>query len=461
MQYKRVLIIEFALVLMLLCACGGAAQNNASSPAAVVKEDSISDSSLEAEDTAVFMGSDAASGAVTLMSADNGMKYELSTDDMTAYTDQFGEICVLEQFVPGEIFDVTLSVHSKKLLSMKKKAEAFEKDGIESYSINMNRGVFDAGDEKYRITDRSVILRDGQESTIDDIETGDVLDIRGINKDILSIVIESGAGHVRVTGTEYFKGGWLQIGKSIIKPITDDMLVDVPEGDYDLTVIYHGHGGTRHISVKRGEETQVDVSDLKGELIKSGRITFTVTPPDAMPEIKINGEEIDYLQPVELEYGVYSLAVSAEGYQTVSEKISVGQEMANLEIELEKASEASADRASSSSTTSSSSSRSTVSVPAAPTAPSQAKEYLEKTESGNAVSTTTGSGRLYIDAPTGAEVYYDGSYKGIVPCNFSKTAGTHVITLREDGYETRTYTITLDSSTDNETYSFNELTASY
>ena len=79
-------------------------------------------------------------------------------------------------------------------------------------------------------------------------------------------------------------------------------------------------------------------------------------------------------------------------------------------------------------------------------------------------SSNTGTGssiiqgsRIYIDAPETAEVYLDGIYKGIVPCSFIKESGTHVITLRKDGYETRTFTITLDNSTENETYSFSAL----
>lgn len=64
---------------------------------------------------------------------------------------------------------------------------------------------------------------------------------------------------------------------------------------------------------------------------------------------------------------------------------------------------------------------------------------------------------LYIDSPNDVEVYYDGIYKGIAPLHFTKSAGTHVISLRRDGYETKSYTITLDSSTENETYSFNDL----
>ena len=70
--------------------------------------------------------------------------------------------------------------------------------------------------------------------------------------------------------------------------------------------------------------------------------------------------------------------------------------------------------------------------------------------------TATVRAKLYIDGPDEAEVYFDGSYKGIVPCAFIKVAGTHVITLRQDGHKTKHYTITLSADED-ETYSFAEL----
>ena len=70
---------------------------------------------------------------------------------------------------------------------------------------------------------------------------------------------------------------------------------------------------------------------------------------------------------------------------------------------------------------------------------------------------TTDVSQLYIDGPEGAEVYYDGAYKGVAPCHFKKNGGTHVITLMKNGYETKSYTLNLSSGTENESYSFNEL----
>jgi hypothetical protein len=170
-----------------------------------------------------------------------------------------------------------------------------------------------------------------------------------------------------------------------------------------------------------------------------------------------------------LEYGVYQLEVSADGYLTVKEHIAVGSEVANIEIELTKGeSEKSVSSnkkpaslsnndlptdlsdntgntyTTSSTTTTTSSSSSTTS------------SSSSSTGMGGESSIVQGS-RIYIDAPETAEVYFDGIYKGIVPCSFIKESGTHVITLIKDGYETRTFTVTLDNSTENETYSFSAL----
>jgi hypothetical protein len=64
---------------------------------------------------------------------------------------------------------------------------------------------------------------------------------------------------------------------------------------------------------------------------------------------------------------------------------------------------------------------------------------------------------VYIDAPEGAEVYLDGNYVGISPCSFKKSSGSHVITLRKSGYETRSYTVQVDDEEKDTSYSFTDL----
>ena len=78
-------------------------------------------------------------------------------------------------------------------------------------------------------------------------------------------------------------------------------------------------------------------------------------------------------------------------------------------------------------------------------------------ESSSESSSTISRFVVRIDGPEGAEVYLNGGYIGIAPVSFGKEAGTHIITLRKTGYETRSYTIQVDSEEKDIAYSFADL----
>ena len=70
---------------------------------------------------------------------------------------------------------------------------------------------------------------------------------------------------------------------------------------------------------------------------------------------------------------------------------------------------------------------------------------------------TPGEYRVRIEEPSGAEVYKDGNYLGIAPISFKKSPGTYIITLRRNGYQTRSYTISVDNEEKDASFSFSEL----
>lgn len=502
MQYKRVSvvksIISFVLtavfiqaVFLLISACGAPdLPKETETVSAPVADTKLEITELEAHDTAVFLEYRERLQEVRLMSVDNGRTYSVSINNLTTFEDNYGKVSVPQLFETGMVVDADISVHSKILRSLCQDPDAYVKRDVTDYDINLNRGIFQMDDgTNLRITENTAIIKNDDLVKVTDISDDDVLLLRGIEPDIYSINIMSGYGHLKIKGAEYFEGGWIQIA-GIYKPVSEDMMLDLPEGEYDMVVSYKGRGGTKHVVINRGQETAVDVSDLKGDLIKTGEIIFTIRPLEAEPVVKIDGKTVDYLEPVTLEYGVYQLEVSAEGYAAVKEHIAVGSEVANIEIELIKG-EGKTSTSSNKTTASSSSSPATTSVNNLPTSlsgssvtysssssssfssgsssgssssgsSSSGSSSSGSSSSGSSVSTGTGSSiiqgsRIYIDAPETAEVYFDGIYKGIVPCSFIKESGTHVITLRKDGYETRTFTVTLDTSTENETYSFSAL----
>ena len=120
-----------------------------------------------------------------------------------------------------------------------------------------------------------------------------------------------------------------------------------------------------------------------------------------------------------------------------------------MDVQLDKADSDSSESTgeSSSGSTSSSSTGST----------SSAESTSSTGSTSSSVDTTTTYYRVHIDAPEKVEVYLDGNYVGISPCSFKKTSGSHVITLRKTGYETRSYTVQVDEEEKDVSYSFVDL----
>lgn len=416
-------------------------------PTEVDKAVSVND--LRAEGTAVVLAVDEKNFSIRFVSIENGGEYSLSYDGLTEFADSYGEVKVPGQFKAGDAVDLIVSVHSKIIRKMSLKMGTFALENITDYEINVNRGVFTYQGVNYKISEDTLLVSDGERIRYRDIDDGDALTVIGYGHDVYSINRLSGTGYVRITGQESFKGGWIELG-DIITQITDEMILEVPEGSYTMMISYNRFGGSKSVQVSRGKETVVDVSDLKGELLKTGKILFTFEPAQASPAVMIDGNEAEISGAVELEYGVHTMDIQAVGYRSVHRVISVGEPMAYINITLEAASV-------SENTSKVTKKSEKVDADKLPQSFKSSTKKDEQTENmDEETKKVSSSPTLYIDGPSGAEVYFDGFYKGVAPCSFDKVSGTHVITLKEDGYRTKHYTLTLSADGD-ETYSFADL----
>ena len=179
------------------------------------------------------------------------------------------------------------------------------------------------------------------------------------------------------------------------------------------------------MTIHRDEEVTVDIGDFEIKEVKYGKVIFTTNPTDA--SLYIDGKLTDTALPISLEYGIHQLIAVASGYDTLTKYIKVGQESAAVSITLEKESSGEDE---------------------------DEKEEEEEEEDTIDISSYY---KVYIDTPEGVEVYLDGNYIGISPVSFAKKPGTHTITLRKNGYVTRSYTIEIDKAEKDVTYSFADL----
>lgn len=478
---KRIWVVLALMLLFTGCAAGDNESGNTLPASGDAAYTAPKAGDYDSADTAVIVNIDEKENSITFLNLILGRHYTLSYDGATTILSKYEEGMSIAQLEEGSIVDVTFLKANKRLNSIQISPQAWEEDNVSEFAVSNKDGDFVIASGQYKITDNLVILSNGEPVEMIDLNMKDMITVRGIEHNIHSIVIEKGHGYLRLANDEYFIGGWIEVGKKLIQPITDNMLLTVPEGSYEVLLTNGGSGGTKEISVSRGEEIELDVGDLKGEEVKTGSVLFVVNPNTA--QVYIDGDKVDVGNKVEMEYGIHQLIARAEGYETITQYIKVGQAYASLDIEMEKSEDAdeeddddtdddndyaygTLDNAatlpgSGQSNNQNSGSGNNTNQNSSNTNQNSSvsgnNTNQNNSVSGNQVTDTTGSYKVKIEEPEGVEVYLDGNYIGIAPVSFKKKLGRHEITLRKKGYETRSYTIQIDSEKSDETMFFSPL----
>ena len=378
--------------------------------------------SFDSADTAVLVKRNEEEQTLTFLNLELGKKYTLSMDGTTRLYDKYGESISAGQLQKGDIVDITFLKSKKHLTSLRFSSDAWSCTDVEHYEINTVRGEVTIGKETYKLTENTQYLSEDRNIELVDLNPADILSFYGIGTQVLTVRVEKGHGYLRLVNDENFVGGWIEVGQSVIQRITEDMFLLVPEGSYQVNISNKGGGGVKNVTVRRNEETTLDIGDLEIPEPQFGTVLFSADPSSA--EIYIDGSKVDISGPVSLEYGLHQLIARAEGYQSITQYIRVGQEAAGINVVLD---------------------------------PNDSEKEESSSTSSASADTTTVYYKVYVDAPEGAEVYLDGNDVGISPCSFKKTEGSHVITLRKTGYVARSYTVQVDGEEKDISYSFADL----
>ncbi|MBO6016189.1 MAG: PEGA domain-containing protein [Lachnospiraceae bacterium] len=427
-------------------------------------------------DEAIISGINETKETITFYNTQIGRHYTLSYKGISSIKDKYDEELSVSQLEPGQIAILSFVKDDKELRTLQLKKDAFIAQGVSDYEINNNAHTMRFDDKRYELSKYLFVLANGRRAELEDINPVDVLKVSGTDRLVSSIVVERGHGYLRLSGEEYFVGGWIEVGSGLIRTISEGMLLTVPEGEYDVLITNKGYGGVKHVAVEANKETMVDVSDLKGEEVKTGQIIFTITPASAV--LSIDGDEADLSAPVELEYGIHQIAIKAEGYKTIVKYIKVSSLLANINIEMEpgqgeSVSENSADvRISVTNPAPEQDEKKTGTDTGKKDTPKTEQDTKKEEDINNGTSfigdgipkqtpdlltDTSVAARVYVDAPKDAQLYLDGAYVGVVPISFEKVSGDHELSFRNEGYQTRSYTLYFDEGDKDLSFSFADL----
>ncbi|MCR5250036.1 MAG: PEGA domain-containing protein [Lachnospiraceae bacterium] len=425
-------------------------------------------------DTAIFVSKDVEAKTVRFYNTEVGRFYTLNYDGATTYADKYAQALSLEQVKPGALVDISFMRGRRRLNSLQLNGQGFSYTGVENLSLTEGVRRITLMGEEYTLDPNALILTADGPGEAMDLNPVDVLSISGMGHTVYALAVERGHGYLRLSNDEHFIGGFVGIGENRVYQITQDMLLAVPEGVFDVTVSHKGSSGTERVNFERGKELTLDAGKWVSAP-KYGGILFITVPLDT--QIFIDGEAVDHSKEVSLSYGIHRMIAKADGYASVTRYIRVAEPLAKLNVTLTEGGSTSSNTASANEATP---------TPSPSPTPTETPSASENSVSGNSSSENSASGnsgsdngdsgagdplsgegsvnvvspgefRVYIDAPEGVEVYKDGSYIGITPLSFKKAEGSCVITLRKEGCQTRSYTIVMDGEEKDVNYSFSEL----
>ena len=428
----------------------------------------------DSDDLAVIKAIDIDKKTIELRNHDTGRDYTLKYDNTSLIFNQYGRSLSASLLETGTVAQVTFLSESRHLNSLIIEKNAFSIDRSYGFDLQFDREVARIGNTNYKISGKTLVLIDGKSSIIQEVMPDDTVHLTGCGTDIFCVKVIKGHGYVSLSsekiGEDDITGAYLEIGKKNINKVTKNMMVRVAAGSYDVHLTGKGVNYETKIRVERDTETIVDTSQID-VIHKMGKITFEITPEEA--KVKIDGEETDVSFPINLEYGDHKIEVEADEYDKVEEILHVGSSACTVKIDLKKT------KKENDSTNASTSASSTAPI-ASSTASTKTSDNSNNNNNNNQSNSNSYTPRpvvpstastsasikdgtlikgykVYVDAPKGASLYVDNNYIGEVPTSFDKVSGRHTITLTRSGYESKSYTIKVDTTLHDKTYSFPEL----
>lgn len=385
---------------------------------------------------AVVCNVDDVNEKITVRQVGNDTEKELSYNGGTDVRDTYDQVMPMTQVQLGSMVDLVYDASRDKLesLYMSKNESIQRLEGVEGAVVDPVENTIRTKGTTYHMNPAACAFSDNTEIGLNEICSEDKITLWLYNNMVYAIYVELGHGYVRLSDYASYIGGMVEIGYDVIVPVTEDMLLTVREGIYTLRIAKGEDSGTKEVEVVKNQETDLSLADIAIEPKQTGSILFKVTPADAA--VYIDKRRVNTEGAVEVTFGKHKIDIIADGYESYSASFNVNYAYKIKEYTLQKEDESSTEDASKNTSATQNGDATT-----------QAGTTEKTTESGSGVKDVTSAegtktgNKVTVSAPTGASVYFDGEYLGIAPISFTKVTGSHIITLSQTGFLSKSYTV--------------------
>lgn len=375
--------------------------------------------------------------SVSVRSIDDYTDHVYSYNTATEFLSRHNVAITPAQVAPGDVVDAKFDAKTN-ILSQVKISDAdrvWENTKVTNFAIDTKSKSMRIGNSLYSYDNYILAFSDAEQIELSEICQADQLIVRGVDRSVVSIVVDKGHGYVDLSGDTLFIGGYVDIGSEVVKVIEEDMLILVREGTYKVEVRNDQYLAEKEVTVKKNQKVTVDFSDVRPIVIETGSVKIAVEPKDAI--VYIDGVKTDCSEVFSMKTGKHKIEIVADNYEKYTGTFEVEKGLKTFEYKLKGIEKETTTESSSTAPNETTSQEETTAQ--APT----------ETEAGSESETNTVS----VNGPEGGYVYFDGKYKGIAPVTFPMITGEHVISIVNDG-DIKSYTVNLADGADNVRYDF-------
>ncbi len=429
-------VFRWAAVIFSICmAVSGCGKTNRNRKPAATNNPNASLTYEKGRDfVGVIKSIDTGKKSVTFYNADFEEETQCEYSGGTEILTKNGKQISPESLEVGQVVDVYQDEGTKRLTKMQYTANLLEYDRVKGLYADPDAGYIEINGIKYRYGSEFAAYSNGQPIDIKEISQTDEITFMGVKGKALSVVVTKGHGYLKPVKYADFVGGTMTVGGVMIVPVTEKMLVPVPEGTYNVSMENGDYVGSKTVTIQRDQQLKLDMSKFKSLAPNTGQVVFDIDPAGA--ELYINGTLTEYKKPVSLKYGKHSVRVLLEGYTTYFGVLDVQSPSPTVRINL-------ADE------------EAEVPDQFDDTSVSKGDDSEQDSSAGEYDSRHT----ITVSAPIGAGVYMDGTFKGTAPCSFAKKIGSVTITLSMSGLTPKTYTMKTLNDGKDVSWSFPDLEA--
>lgn len=234
----------------------------------------------------------------------------------TQIDNRYGKALAVSQVRIGDIYDVEYLREDMRLTKMSESTEAWEYQGLSNFEFRSSGNVMTINGARYKFTKGISITLDDVVIDKSKIIEGDEVTAKGIGNVVWSLVVTKSHGTIRFENSDALIGGKVMVGNYDAVDMTENTLIEVTEGTYNVQFVNGKLHGEKVVTVKRNDTVKVDLSDIYLENEDVALVNFKIKPSAAM--LYVDGEAKSHTEPFELEYGKHEIKVELEGYETYS-----------------------------------------------------------------------------------------------------------------------------------------------